>query len=168
MSGQGPEWGQGHTPEKSGSFHSWADGDSEGERQEDNCERAQSQRLSATPRTAARQAPLCMGFPRQEHWTELPFPPPGDLPAARIQPAPPALASGLFTTESPDSLQEHNRRQLNSQSDGAGGHSGSPEGPGCKGGWDPLWPGLRSWVLQAGWSLNKEAGPGGNKAWGQE
>ena len=126
--GQGPEWGQGHTPEKSGSFCSRADGDSEGGRQEDNCERSQSQRLSATPQTAARQAPLCMGLPRQEHWTELPFPPPGDLPAARIEPAPPALASGFFTTESPDSLQEHNHRQLNSQSDRGRGPLREPRG----------------------------------------
>ena len=34
----------------------------------------------ATPRTVARQAPLSMGFSRQEHWSGLPFPTPGDLP----------------------------------------------------------------------------------------
>ena len=33
-------------------------------------------RLCATPQTAAHQAPLCMGFSRQEHWSGLPFPPP--------------------------------------------------------------------------------------------
>ena len=43
-------------------------------------------RLSVTPRTVARQAPLSMGFPRQEYWSGLPFPPPGDLPdPARAQ-----------------------------------------------------------------------------------
>ena len=36
--------------------------------------------LFATPRTTARQAPLSMGFSRQEHWSGLPFPSPGDLP----------------------------------------------------------------------------------------
>ena len=36
--------------------------------------------LFATPRTVARQAPLSMGFPRQESWSGLPFPSPGDLP----------------------------------------------------------------------------------------
>ena len=36
-------------------------------------------RLFATPWTAARQAPLSMRFSRQEHWSGLPFPPPGDL-----------------------------------------------------------------------------------------
>ena len=35
--------------------------------------------LSVTPWTVARQAPLSMGFSRQEHWRGLPFPPPGDL-----------------------------------------------------------------------------------------
>ena len=34
---------------------------------------------SATPWTTAHQAPLSMGFPRQEYWSELPFPSPGDL-----------------------------------------------------------------------------------------
>ena len=35
--------------------------------------------------TVARQAPLSMGFPRQEHWSGLPFPPPGDLPIPGIE-----------------------------------------------------------------------------------
>ena len=35
---------------------------------------------SATPWTAARQGPLCMGFSSQEYWNGFPFPPPGDLP----------------------------------------------------------------------------------------
>ena len=37
-------------------------------------------RLFATPWTVACQAPLSMGFPRQEYWSGLPFPSPGDLP----------------------------------------------------------------------------------------
>ena len=37
-------------------------------------------RLCVTPPTAAHQASLSMGFPRQEYWSGLPFPPPGDLP----------------------------------------------------------------------------------------
>ena len=40
----------------------------------------------ATPWTAAHQAPLSMGFPQQEHWTGLPFPPPGDLSAQDSNP----------------------------------------------------------------------------------
>ena len=54
-----------------------------------------------TPWTAARQAPLSMKFSRQEYWSELPFPPPGDLPDPGIQPESPALAGGFFTTEPP-------------------------------------------------------------------
>ena len=38
-----------------------------------------------TPWTVACQAPLSMGFPRQEHWSGLPFPPPGDLPHPGIE-----------------------------------------------------------------------------------
>ena len=58
-------------------------------------------RLFATPWTVAHQAPLSMVFPRQEHWSELPFPSPGDLPNPGINPAFPALAGGFFTTEPP-------------------------------------------------------------------
>ena len=43
-------------------------------------------RLSATLWTVARQAPLSMGFSRQEYWSGWPCPPPGDLPYARIEP----------------------------------------------------------------------------------
>ena len=42
-----------------------------------------------------------MGFPRQEYWSGLPFPAPGDLPDPGIEPVSPALAGGLFTTEPP-------------------------------------------------------------------
>ena len=42
-----------------------------------------------------------MGFPRQEYWSGLPFPPPGDLPNAGMEPTSLALAGGFFTTEPP-------------------------------------------------------------------
>ena len=45
---------------------------------------------SVTPGTIACQASLSMGFPRQEHWTRLPFPSPGNLPNALIEPRSPA------------------------------------------------------------------------------
>ena len=48
--------------------------------------------------------PLSMGFPRQEYWSGLPFPPPGDLHDPGMEPASPespALAGGFFTTETP-------------------------------------------------------------------
>ena len=47
------------------------------------------------------QAPLSMGFPRQEDWSGLPFPSPGDLPDPGIKPASPTLAGSFFTTEPP-------------------------------------------------------------------
>ena len=47
----------------------------------------------ATLWTAARQAPLSPGFSRQEYWSGLPFPPPGDLPQPGIEPE--SLASNL-------------------------------------------------------------------------
>ena len=50
-----------------------------------------------TPRTVARQAPLSMGFCRQEYWSVLPFPPPQDLPNPGIKPTCFALAGGFFT-----------------------------------------------------------------------
>ena len=52
-----------------------------------------------TPWTVAFQAPLSMGFPRQEYWSGLPFPSPGDLSDPEIEPASRALAGRFFTTE---------------------------------------------------------------------
>ena len=48
------------------------------------------------------QVPLSMRFPRQEHWSGLSFPSPGDLSDPGIELAFPALAGGFFTTESPE------------------------------------------------------------------
>ena len=58
-------------------------------------------RLFVTPWTLAREAPLFLEFSRQEYWKGLPFPPPEDLPDARIKPRSPALAGGFFTTGPP-------------------------------------------------------------------
>ena len=55
--------------------------------------------LFVTPWTIAHQAPLSMGFPRQEYWRGLPFPSPGDLPNPGSEPSSPALSGGFFTTE---------------------------------------------------------------------
>ena len=63
----------------------------------------------ATPWTIVSQAPLAMRFCRQEYWSRLSFPPPGDLPDPGIEPVSltsPALAGAFFTTsatwEAPD------------------------------------------------------------------
>ena len=58
----------------------------------------------AAPWTAAPQAPPSMGFSRQEYWSGLPCPSPGDLPDPGIElmsPMSPALAGGFFTAELP-------------------------------------------------------------------
>ena len=57
--------------------------------------------LFVTPWTVTHQAPLSMGFSRQEYWSGSPFLPPGDLPNPGIEPMSPALAGGLFTIEPP-------------------------------------------------------------------
>ena len=53
----------------------------------------------ATPWTVTCQAPLSMGLPRQEYWSRLSFPFPGDLPDPGIRPTSFTLAGGFFTTE---------------------------------------------------------------------
>ena len=58
---------------------------------------------SVTLWTIAHQAPLFIGFSRQEYWSGLPFPPPGDLPDSGIKPASlmsPALVGRFFTATS--------------------------------------------------------------------
>ena len=55
--------------------------------------------LFVTPWTIARQAPLSMGFSRQEYWRELPFPSSESFPDPGIKPASPALAGQFFITE---------------------------------------------------------------------
>ena len=56
---------------------------------------------SATPRPVACQAPLSMRFSRQEYWSGLPFPSPGDLPDPGIQPGPLALQADSLPSEPP-------------------------------------------------------------------
>ena len=56
-------------------------------------------RLLVTPWTVAHQVPLFMGFHRQEYWSGLPFPPPGDLPNPGTEPVFPAMAGRFFTIE---------------------------------------------------------------------
>ena len=53
----------------------------------------------AIPRTVAYQAPLAMGFSRQEYWSGLPFPSLGDLPDPGIKLMSTALAGTFFPTE---------------------------------------------------------------------
>ena len=57
--------------------------------------------LFATPWTVAYQAPVSMGFSRQEYWSGLPFPSPGALPDPGIKPGSPALQADTLTSEPP-------------------------------------------------------------------
>ena len=88
-------------------------------------------RLFATLSTTAHQAPLSMGFPRQEYWSGLLFPFPGDLPYPGIKPTSlvsPALTGGFFATVASktvlkimnflfkkNSMKKNNKSQLQSR-----------------------------------------------------
>ena len=60
--------------------------------------------LFATTWTAAYQSPPSMGFSRQEYWSGLPFPSPGDLPNPGIEPGSPLLQAGALPSEPPGNL----------------------------------------------------------------
>ena len=59
-------------------------------------------RLFATPWTAGYQASRSMGFSRQEYWSGVPFPSPGDLPHPGIDPRAPALQADALPSEEPE------------------------------------------------------------------
>ena len=71
---------------------------------------AQSCPTLCDPWTVACQAPVSMGFPRQEYWSGLPLSSVGDLPDPGTEPACPALAGGFFTTAPPGKLNLTYRR----------------------------------------------------------
>ena len=62
--------------------------------------------VSVTPWTVAHQAPLSMGFSRQEYWSESSFPPPGEFSDAGIEPGSPALQVDSLPSEAPENLNE--------------------------------------------------------------
>ena len=65
-------------------------------------------RLFATPWTVAHQVPPPMGFSRQEYWSGLPFPSPGDLPDPGIESRSPALQADALTSEPPGQKVKRN------------------------------------------------------------
>ena len=67
---------------------------------------------SCDPMTVARQAPLSMGFSRQEYWSELPISSPGDLPNPGIKPESPALAGVFFITLPPGKQPKNNNNYM--------------------------------------------------------
>ena len=71
--------------------------------------------LFATPWTVAHQAPPSMGFSRQEYWSGLPFPSPGDLPDPGIELKSPSLQADALTSEppgKPEGLIEMHRKNF--------------------------------------------------------
>ena len=66
--------------------------------------------ITGTPWTVAHQAPLSMGFSRQEYWSGLPFPSPGDLLNLGIKPWSPALQADSLPTEQQVILVDFNGR----------------------------------------------------------
>ena len=72
---------------------------------------------SETPWIVAHQSPLSPGFSRQEYWSKMPFPTPGDLPHLGTEPGSPALAGRFLTTELPGKQLEDNRIPMRKFSD---------------------------------------------------
>ena len=66
-------------------------------------------RLFATPWTVAYQAPLSMRFSRQEYWSGLPFPSPGDLPDPGIEAGSPTLQADALPSEPPGKQKINNK-----------------------------------------------------------
>ena len=62
-------------------------------------------RLFGTPWTVAYQAPPSVGFSRQEYWSGLPFPSPGDLPNPGIEPRSPPLLADALPSEPPGEVR---------------------------------------------------------------
>ena len=67
---------------------------------------------SETPWTCSHQAPLSRGFSRQEHWSVLPCPPPGDLPDSRTESRSPASQADSYCLSPQGSPQETHRTFL--------------------------------------------------------
>ena len=63
--------------------------------------------LFTTPRPVAQQAPLSVGFSRQEYWSGLPFPSPGNLPDPGIEPGSLTLQADALTSEPPGKPNYH-------------------------------------------------------------
>ena len=69
--------------------------------------------LFATPWTVACQAPLSMEFSRQEYWSALPFPSPGDLPNPGIEPRSPVLQADSLPSKPASPIKYGERNQIN-------------------------------------------------------
>ena len=73
---------------------------------------AQSCLTLCDPVDCSCQAPLSIGFSRQEHWSGVPFPSPGDLPNPGIEPRSPALQADSLPSEPPEMLWIHGPTEM--------------------------------------------------------
>ena len=80
----------------------------------------------ATPWTVARQAPLSMGFSRQEHWSGLPCPSPGELPDPGVEPTSPALQVGSLLLVHPGGSQGVSGPSISESPSDHNGHQAAP------------------------------------------
>ena len=69
--------------------------------------------LFGNPWAVAYQAPSSMGFSRQECWSGLPFPSPGDLPDPEIKPGSPTLQADALPSEPPGKLTKQKKESVN-------------------------------------------------------
>ena len=67
--------------------------------------------LFATPKTVAYQDPQSVGFSRQEYWSGLPFPSPGDLSNPGIEPGSPTLEADALPSELPGKPEDEAREE---------------------------------------------------------
>ena len=71
--------------------------------------------MSDSLRPYGHQAPLSMGFSRQEYWSRLPFPSPGDLPNPEIEPGSPALQADALSSEPPGKPHREQKESLKAE-----------------------------------------------------
>ena len=83
--------------------------------EQSKCQLLSHIRLFATQLTVTCQAPLSMGFSRQEYWSGWPCPSPGDLPDPGIEPGSPALQGDSFLTEPPGKPSNWNKGAKDTQ-----------------------------------------------------
>ena len=111
---------------------------------------------SATPRTVARQAPLSVEFSRQEYWSGLPFPSPGDFPDPGIKPGSPACRQTLYClSHRLENAAVATRTSLPPPLGGAASCGpGGPDGEAQRGGLGgPLWCGRGATATTLGFLL---------------
>ena len=77
----------------------------------ERCVRAQSCPTLCDPWTVDHQAPLSMGFSRQEYWSGLPCPSPGNFPNPKVQPVSPALQADFFFFLTTDNIRSTSKRR---------------------------------------------------------